>query len=424
MYAKTICLVASLFVCALMPVGCIGGSTLPGDEITLPQLEEYTITARAYYDKVGSFNPGKRREGVPPQETSITPNTLWLGHSEIYLEPNSICIEFDLGGLPTEATLAKIELYCKETGRNGVEEVSPQRIMDFWRLDPDFYKEEDGVRTHQTNCVTLFPLGYTLPPPTSGEWYSVDITELYNAWQAGIYPNHGVCLEAQVSDDGRHVFWGIGSEVPPEFLPRLKVTAWDDIPIVTLVLKMPLPGGKSWLLTTEAGGGDCAVDWIDPYHQDENFYSLDFAPWSKTDDITAREFDVPIYAAASGMVVVTEEDRPKEGNGYYVVLEHDYPYDGKLKTGFTTWYLHLKEPSTLEVGEKVFQGQQLGIMGDTGWRTGTHLHFGIRYNNDGRPEIQELSGVKMEGKYLVNYQTICAGTQRTGFYRSSNRLRE
>ena len=54
--------------------------------------------------------------------------------------------------------------------------------------------------------------------------------------------------------------------------------------------------------------------------------------------------------------------------GNYVVI------DG-AGTGIDTVYMHLKRPSLLKKGQKVYTGQLLGYVGDTGDAVGCHLHF-------------------------------------------------
>ena len=59
--------------------------------------------------------------------------------------------------------------------------------------------------------------------------------------------------------------------------------------------------------------------------------------------------------------------------GEYVVVDH---HDGTM-----TLYAHLSPNSrTVAKGDKVSQGQVLGIVGTTGNSTGLHLHFEVRIN--------------------------------------------
>jgi murein DD-endopeptidase MepM/ murein hydrolase activator NlpD len=55
--------------------------------------------------------------------------------------------------------------------------------------------------------------------------------------------------------------------------------------------------------------------------------------------------------------------------GYYVVV------DGV--DGTDNAYMHLAGPSPFTEGDKVYTGQQLGVVGDTGDATACHLHFEI-----------------------------------------------
>ena len=75
----------------------------------------------------------------------------------------------------------------------------------------------------------------------------------------------------------------------------------------------------------------------------------------------------PIYAADGGEVVWAGFT-PSYGN--HVRIQHD----GDL----VTLYAHMKELN-VSVGDKVFQGQQIGIMGHTGAAYGNHLHFEVRH---------------------------------------------
>ena len=53
--------------------------------------------------------------------------------------------------------------------------------------------------------------------------------------------------------------------------------------------------------------------------------------------------------------------------GNYIVLQG---FDGQSYA-----YMHMREKSTLRVGDEVLAGQEVGAVGDTGRATGCHLHF-------------------------------------------------
>jgi hypothetical protein len=87
-------------------------------------------------------------------------------------------------------------------------------------------------------------------------------------------------------------------------------------------------------------------------------------------DIAAQMWD-PIVAVAGGVVVFAEWGG---GYGNLVIVEH--------AGGWRSYYAHLTE-IVVESGQEVQQGDLLGGAGTTGYSTGTHLHFELRYQ--GRP---------------------------------------
>jgi len=58
------------------------------------------------------------------------------------------------------------------------------------------------------------------------------------------------------------------------------------------------------------------------------------------------------------------------GYGYLIVVDH--------ANGFATYYAHLSNIYVFE-GQAVERGQVIGAVGSTGWSTGPHLHFEVRY---------------------------------------------
>ncbi|AIQ21353.1 membrane protein [Paenibacillus sp. FSL H7-0357] len=61
----------------------------------------------------------------------------------------------------------------------------------------------------------------------------------------------------------------------------------------------------------------------------------------------------------------------QSGYGNVVIVDH--------KNGYVTYYGHLRSIS-VSVGQRLEQGAGIGVMGNTGRSTGTHLHFEIRKN--------------------------------------------
>jgi hypothetical protein len=85
-------------------------------------------------------------------------------------------------------------------------------------------------------------------------------------------------------------------------------------------------------------------------------------------DIGAERWD-PIVAVADGEVVFADW---AGGYGNLVILDHG--------DGWRSYYAHLTQIG-IEVGQEVRRGETLGGAGTTGYSTGTHLHFELRYRD-------------------------------------------
>ena len=77
----------------------------------------------------------------------------------------------------------------------------------------------------------------------------------------------------------------------------------------------------------------------------------------------------PVLSAGSGSVIVAKASGWNGGYGNYVVIKH--------ANGAQTLYAHLSTVYA-SVGEQVGSGEAIGIIGNTGKSTGTHLHFEVR----------------------------------------------
>ena len=98
-------------------------------------------------------------------------------------------------------------------------------------------------------------------------------------------------------------------------------------------------------------------------------------------DIGRVGYTTQVVAAKAGTVIISDYTKYR---GNYIVISHG--------SGNTTTYQHLSKRSA-SVGDKVAQGQVIGITGDTGVSRGAHLHF----------EIMENGQIVDPLKYLTNY---------------------
>ena len=82
----------------------------------------------------------------------------------------------------------------------------------------------------------------------------------------------------------------------------------------------------------------------------------------------AAPIGTPIYASDGGTVITSGYS-----GAYGMCIDIDHG------NGYVTKYGHCSK-LLVNVGEKVYQGQQIALMGSTGRSTGSHLHFEIIQN--------------------------------------------
>ncbi len=145
---------------------------------------------------------------------------------------------------------------------------------------------------------------------------------------------------------------------------RLKYKAYLFIPVSENYLKkradliiIPLKKGDLiWPLygRITSGFGLRKWGWRKKFHK-----GIDIAAPVGTKVVTSSEGEV-LFAGRRGRY------------GYLVIINH--------KNFFQTRYAHLKKV-LVRLGDKVEQGQIIGLVGKTGRSTGYHLHFEIRIRN-------------------------------------------
>ncbi len=76
----------------------------------------------------------------------------------------------------------------------------------------------------------------------------------------------------------------------------------------------------------------------------------------------------PVYATDEGQVVRVDHNGRSYQYGRYILIDHG--------NGLSSLYAHLSG-ATVEAGQSIAKGQLIGYVGDTGFVTGPHLHFGV-----------------------------------------------
>lgn len=95
-----------------------------------------------------------------------------------------------------------------------------------------------------------------------------------------------------------------------------------------------------------------------------------------------RTATTPLFAAAEG--VVESVGIHAASGAYYVRIRHNVPNVG----AYLTIYWHLEPDGYFEamrprVGQTIQAGERIGTIGNTGWSTGHHLHFEVRFDANG-----------------------------------------
>ena len=107
-----------------------------------------------------------------------------------------------------------------------------------------------------------------------------------------------------------------------------------------------------------------------------------------------------IYAPYDGVVTYVKDsikgnDKSKKTYGNYIKINHG--------NGLVTLMAHLKyDTISVKLGEKVKQGQKIGIMGNTGYSKGRHCHYEVKISNE---KVDPLKYTYLEKENILNDAT-------------------
>jgi murein DD-endopeptidase MepM/ murein hydrolase activator NlpD len=128
------------------------------------------------------------------------------------------------------------------------------------------------------------------------------------------------------------------------------------------------------------------------------------------DDLSDGRDGDPVRAAASGIVVLTQEGDNGDGYGSHVVIAHRLAHGAHAYTV----YAHLLEGSVeVEPGDIVEAGDRVGLVGQTGRASTPHLHFEVRDVRD-LSQRWELTNVREPIRFVARHAHERAGSPGRG----------
>lgn len=181
--------------------------------------------------------------------------------------------------------------------------------------------------------------------------YEVDPDVIYNEWNdleedEPLYEGQLLVVPDATGDE---IAW-----TPPE--PESAVGTASYSYGVCSGMTFTGPGANGWFVLPT--GSPRVSGWYFRDPRNPGHIGLDYA---------CRMGD-PLYASDNGVVSIAGWN-----GGYGILVEINHG------NGFVTRYGHFSE-ILVGCGQAVYQGQLLGYCGSTGYSSGAHLHFEVRYN--------------------------------------------
>ncbi len=162
-----------------------------------------------------SYAPGGSTPGGGQNEDKLTAG----GWDDLYFS----LLQFDLTGLPASSSSAVVYLYCSSQFGGGTT-MYLDRITQAWDWRTQGTgRDFDRLWWADRPATAQWSAG-AIANPTAGQWYSIDITSLYNAWKNGTHPNYGLQLRpVNNSNNNFNNFYSADSLAEPLLRPKLVV---------------------------------------------------------------------------------------------------------------------------------------------------------------------------------------------------------
>jgi hypothetical protein len=138
-------------------------------------------------------------------------------------------LKFDLGCLPHQAISATLTFTPHAHSGS-----STNLTMDLYRMDSSWKETGWSVTPDKTLWRP------SLPSPVVGSPYSIDVTDLYNGWKSGAFPNYGLALVPTRTDNSFNDFFS-SDAARVALRPTLSV-AYGDTPGEPFKPCFPLEG--------------------------------------------------------------------------------------------------------------------------------------------------------------------------------------
>jgi hypothetical protein len=191
------------------------------DNLAFTQLAAGSVVKDIWTTSLYSFAD---EDGIPQNEDNFPGGGLddhrlrVGGWGDTYLS----LIQFNLDGLPAEASSAVVELYMFSTAGGIPTTMYLDRILEDW----DWTIQgtgRDNERLWWADRPSVVRVRSSLPAPSVGQWYQVDITDIYNSWKRGDYPNFGIQLGPESTSNRWNEFYSSDYADDPTLRPRLVV---------------------------------------------------------------------------------------------------------------------------------------------------------------------------------------------------------